>query len=154
MKLKINRRKTINIEIDSIEKRIKNLNLSIECKNKEISDLKTKLREQQADNIKNIKNIFKAIDRIDEIRILCEKTNNHELLSVLNASIRMLKNNLRDIGIEEIPTVGELFNSNIHECIQTKSIEGSQKDEILEIVRRGYYHDGKVLRSAMVIISK
>ena len=48
----------------------------------------------------------------------------------------------------------EIFNTNIHECIETKKIDSKEKGIVLEVVRRGYYFEGKVMRSALVITTQ
>lgn len=139
-------------EISNIEEELIKINNNLNYKNKEIVKLKEELITKQNENKKSIESLIKIIDKIDEIRIFCERTKNIEMLSIINNIIKKMKFNLREIGVEEIPSCGELFNSNLHECLQLVNKSDTQKDEIIEVIRRGYYYNGLVLRSALVIV--
>lgn len=60
---------------------------------------------------------------------------------------------LRDHGVEEIKTVGETFNPELHEAVAE---EGSEELEhiILKEVEAGYTMKGKVIKVAKVVVSK
>ncbi|HRS53502.1 MAG TPA: nucleotide exchange factor GrpE [Bacteroidales bacterium] len=58
-------------------------------------------------------------------------------------------------GIEEIKSIGEKFNTDLHEAINVKQSENEeQKDTIVEEIQKGYTLHGKVLRHAKVIVAK
>lgn len=61
---------------------------------------------------------------------------------------------LKDIGVEKIKTVGEKFDPNMHEAIETQ--EANDKDEglITEELKPGYTFNGRLLRPASVKIVK
>jgi len=56
-------------------------------------------------------------------------------------------------GIEEIKTVGEEFDHNLHEAVEFRESE-SQKEIILEEVKAGYKLNGKVIQAAKVVVGK
>lgn len=60
---------------------------------------------------------------------------------------------LKDIGIERIKAVGEKFDPNIHDPIE---VEKSDKDDekVVAELKPGYKFNGKLLRPAMVKITK
>lgn len=62
----------------------------------------------------------------------------------------VLKNN----GLEEIKSVGELFDPNCHEALMQREEEGKDVGTILEVIQKGYRLNGRVVRAAKVIISK
>lgn len=141
-------------EISNIEEQLINLNNSLDYKNKEINKLKEDLLNKKKENKKSIEGLIKIIDKIDEMKLYCERTQNTEMLNIVNNIVKKMKCDLREIGVEEIPSYGELFNSNLHECLQVVKKPDTQKDEIIEVIRRGYYYNGSVLRSALVIIAE
>ena len=61
---------------------------------------------------------------------------------------------LKNLGIEEIPTVGEKFNPEMHEAVSQQEVEDKEADEIIEEVQAGYTMHGKVIDPAKVIVSK
>ena len=61
---------------------------------------------------------------------------------------------LNKYKIEEIKTVGENFDHNIHEAIAHEAHEGFAEDTVFEEVQPGYIVDGKVLIPAKVKVAK
>lgn len=61
---------------------------------------------------------------------------------------------LKQHGVEEIKTVGEKFDPNLHEAGGEEAVEGKQSGEIIREVSGGYRMGGKVIRAARVIVAK
>ena len=61
---------------------------------------------------------------------------------------------LKQHGVEEIKTVGEKFDPNLHEAGGEEVVEGKESGEIVREVSGGYKMGGKVIRAARVIVSK
>ena len=60
---------------------------------------------------------------------------------------------LKSLGIEEIKTIGEKFNPELHESVEKRKEDGKEEGIILEEVKAGYTMYGKVLEPAKVIIN-
>ena len=93
--------------------------------------------ERTLDAIKNddddkVKNIFVGIDMVQK-----------QFLEVL------LKN-----GLEQINSVGEMFDPNVHEALAQQSAEGKENDEIVSEYQKGYKLNGRLLRAAKVVVAK
>lgn len=56
---------------------------------------------------------------------------------------------IKSVGLEEIPTVGQMVNPNMHEIISTGP---GPKDQIITEIEKGYTFQGKVLRASKVIV--
>ncbi len=63
------------------------------------------------------------------------------------------ENVLKNNGVEELKTVGEKFNPEIHEAIEKVESEDGEKDIIVEEVVKGYKMGEKVIRAAKVKIN-
>lgn len=61
---------------------------------------------------------------------------------------------LKDIGVERIKTVGEKFDPNFHEAIETIDAADKEDDIIVEEMKPGYTFNGRLLRPASVKIVK
>ena len=61
---------------------------------------------------------------------------------------------LKDRGIEEIKTVGEEFNPELHEAVSNHKSENSESNIITKEVSTGYTMNGKVIQPAKVIVSE
>ncbi len=61
---------------------------------------------------------------------------------------------LKDIGVERIKAVGEKFDPNMHEPLETVEEEGREEGLIIEELKPGYRLNGKLIRPAIVKIVK
>ncbi len=61
---------------------------------------------------------------------------------------------LQNIGIDEIKTVGEQFNSELHEAVAKEKMDGKPHGAIIEEVQPGYQYHGKALQAAKVKIAE
>jgi molecular chaperone GrpE len=61
---------------------------------------------------------------------------------------------LNSLGVESVPTVGEKFDPHVHEAVITVETDEVEPDTIIEEMRKGYRIGGKLLRPAMVKVSK
>lgn len=67
---------------------------------------------------------------------------------------RQFKDFFSNLGIEEIKTVGQQFNPEMHEAIETGEKEGFESNTIYEEVAAGYTLHGKVITPARVKVAK
>lgn len=54
---------------------------------------------------------------------------------------------VKNHGLKEIDPLGKKFDSKMHEAIET--VDGNE-DEVVEVVRKGYELNGKIIRAAKV----
>ena len=61
---------------------------------------------------------------------------------------------LKSEGLEEIESDGCVFDHNLHHAVMTEASDTVKEDHIIETFQKGYTLHGKVLRPAMVKVSK
>ncbi len=61
---------------------------------------------------------------------------------------------LKQIGIEEIPSVGEQFDPHLHESVEERESSGILAGQIIAEVSGGYKMGERILQAAKVIIAK
>ncbi|MCX6782073.1 MAG: nucleotide exchange factor GrpE [Candidatus Magasanikbacteria bacterium] len=61
---------------------------------------------------------------------------------------------LKNHGVEEIKTVGEKFNPELHEAVGYEPMEGVGEDEIIKEISSGFKMGERVIRAAKVIVTK
>ncbi|MCX6780185.1 MAG: nucleotide exchange factor GrpE [Candidatus Magasanikbacteria bacterium] len=61
---------------------------------------------------------------------------------------------MKSHGIEEIKTVGEKFDPNMHESMGEEEVEGKEPGTILKELIGGYKMGNKIIKAAKVIIAK
>ena len=57
------------------------------------------------------------------------------------------------VGVEEIKTVGEIFDPEVHEAVSSIQDETKGEKEIVQDFRKGYKIGTKVIRHAMVVVA-
>lgn len=71
--------------------------------------------------------------------------------------IEMIENQLKELlkseGVEEVKTIGEAFNPEIHEAIEEADGSG-ESGEIVEVLEKGYTLNNKLIRPAKVKVAK
>lgn len=65
-----------------------------------------------------------------------------------------LENLLKKKGLEEIKSIGEKFNPEIHEAVEMVESSDKSEGEILEEAQKGYKMNGKVIKAAKVKVGK
>ena len=87
------------------------------------------------------------------LRKFLEVKDNFERIPKADKGIELIYNQLNKIfeqeGVQEIQDL--IFNPELHEAIAT--VEG-EEDAIIEVTRKGYRRNGKVLRPAQVILGR
>ena len=68
---------------------------------------------------------------------------------MLNTREQLLKS-LESAGLEVVPTIGEVFDPELHEPVGAPSGEGTLT--VAQELRRGYRLNGKLLRAALVVL--
>ena len=61
---------------------------------------------------------------------------------------------LKDIGVERIKTIGEKFDPNLQEAVETVDVKDKEDGIITEELKPGYKFNGRLLRPASVKIIK
>lgn len=67
---------------------------------------------------------------------------------------RMLAQAMEKFGVEAVNPDGEAFNPDFHEAISTQPTSEVAPNTVVQVVQRGYLLNGRVLRPAMVVVSK
>ncbi len=72
----------------------------------------------------------------------------------LNLIQTKLNSTLKHKGLEEIPSIGEEFNTDFHEAITHIPAENKKdKGKVIDEVQKGYILNGKILRFAKVVVA-
>ena len=97
-----------------------------------------------------VKKLIPVLDDLDLGVASAESTpQTREFLEGIGMVRRRLLTALESEGLEEIPSIGQPFDPDLHEAVD--KVQGSgDRDTIVEEVRKGYTFKGKVLRPSMV----
>ncbi|MGL9732847.1 MAG: nucleotide exchange factor GrpE [Wolbachia sp.] len=113
---------------------------------KQISDTSdyavTQFARDMIDSCDNLKRVMENLKDSDPV---------HEGIKVAHQKIM---NDLKKYGIEEIDPMEESFDSNLHQAVMEREDNKKETGTIVEVLQTGYTIKSRLLRPAMVIISK
>jgi len=102
--------------------------------------------------------ILKILPILDNFEIVEKKLPENLKNDVNVKGILQLKNQILDFlknqGVEEIKSLGEKFDPNFMEVIETIEAKDKESGIIIEEIQKGYKIHGKVLRPARVKVAK
>ena len=91
---------------------------------------------------------------IDNLEKAAEaKTEDENYKQGLELVLKQFKDVLGKFGVEEIKTVGEIFDPEVHEAVSSIQDETKGEKEIVQDFRKGYKIGTKVIRHAMVVVA-
>lgn len=126
----------------------------LEEKQNEINDVKRELRNKENQEMRLAKKIANVLDQIDYLQRYVIETKNEPLILNIEQSMKVIKKELREANFEQIPDIGELFDPESHDCIKAVEDNNHNKYEIIDVIKKGYKYNGKVLRIASVVAVK
>jgi molecular chaperone GrpE len=113
---------------------------------KQVSDASdyavTKFARDMIDSCDNFKKVMEILKDSDPV---------HEGIKVAH---QKMTSDLKKHGIEEVDPLGNLFDSNLHQAVVEREENEKESGTIVEVLQTGYTIKGRLLRPAMVIISK
>ena len=126
----------------------------------EYENTRKRLEKEKSDRVRFanesiISKLFPIVDNFD--RALSSVRHTKESGAVLEGIKLVQKemhNLFRDHGVEEIKSINEKFNPHLHEAIATVETEEHPEDTVVEEIQRGYTLKGRLLRPAIVKVSK
>lgn len=104
----------------------------------------------------NTKLLQKLLPVLDDLQRAVESGRNSTDYKALLDGVELVFNKtlqtFQDAGVEPMPTVGEQFDTNLHEALMQMPSEAPE-GQILQEAQRGFMLGNKVLRYARVIVS-
>jgi len=168
-------------EIEETEEKIEDIEAEIEEKQKDLNSEISKLKDEiirlhaEADNVKkrnarDMDNLRKfALDKFAKSLLPVADSMDKELEAVAKEGIEMtveqmvegtiltqnvLLKVLTDNGIEVINPEGEKFNPEFHEAMTQVPNPDLDPNTIVDVFQKGYLLNGRLIRPAMVVVSK
>jgi molecular chaperone GrpE len=93
---------------------------------------------------------------VDDFERAMSHASPEERKSDFGQGIGLIRRQLVDLlqrqGLQEVETVGE-FNPNFHEAVATETVEDLPPNTILEVLRKGYVLNDRLVRPAWVKVS-
>jgi molecular chaperone GrpE len=102
-----------------------------------------------------MRELLPVIDNLERALQHAANLNNQEgLLEGLNMTLKGFKDTLAKFGCVAIEAVGETFDPNFHEAVSQEENAELEPNTVLKELQKGYLLKERLLRPAMVIVSK
>ena len=72
----------------------------------------------------------------------------------MELTLRIFAAALDKFGVKTIDPQGEKFNPELHEAVSLQQAEGVEPGMIISVMQKGYELNGRLVRPAMVVVSK
>lgn len=76
------------------------------------------------------------------------------LLDGVSLTLKMLLKAMEKFGIESIDPEGQPFNPELHQAISTQEDPNVQPNTVLSVLQKGYLLNKRLIRPALVVVSK
>ncbi len=134
----------------------KYIRLSAEFDNYRKRTLREKIELSKTGGESVIMSILPVVDDFDRAMISMRDTEDcaavKKGLELINGKLSAF---LKEIGVSEIEVIHEQFNPDIHEAVTTIAVDdASLKGRVVEVIRKGYSLNEKVIRFPKVIVGE
>jgi molecular chaperone GrpE len=128
----------------------------------EMQNMKRRMEEERANLLKYdgeelIKKLLPIVDNFERAISMDDANLEDELSKFLNG-FKMIYGNLNDTlqGYEVIAMdiLGKPFDPNTMNAVLVEEVEGVEPNMVIDVLQKGYTYKGKVIRYAMVKVSK
>ena len=98
-----------------------------------------------------VSSFLPVIDNLE--KALSVETQDENYKQGIELVLKQFKDVLAKFGVEEIKTVGETFDPELHEAVSSIQDETKGEKEIVQELRKGYKIGTKVVRHSMVVVA-
>jgi molecular chaperone GrpE len=126
----------------------------------EIENIKKRNKKDKEEWVKyaNESLIKEILPVMDNLEMAISHSQSENSVQALREGVELTLKGLRDIllksGLEEIKAEGEPFDPNFHHAVSEQADENVETGIILRELQRGYTLNKRLIRPAMVIVSK
>lgn len=126
----------------------------------EIDNIRKRHKKDKEDWLKYsneglIKSLLPSLDNIEKA---LEHAGNSEAIHALREGIELtlkgLKESLSKSGLAEVRALGEVFDPCFHEAVSQIQDDSVKPGTILQELQRGYLLNGRLIRPAIVVVSR
>lgn len=126
----------------------------------EIENLKKRFQKDKSDLIKFsneslIKQLLSVIDNLEKAISACEDEASFDAVKEgVELTLKGLLDSLEKAGLEQVEAVGTPFDPNFHAAISEQEDNAADPGTVLQELQKGYILNERLIRPAMVIVSK
>ncbi|MBP2058945.1 molecular chaperone GrpE [Lactobacillus colini] len=153
--------KKLKEEFDNLSAKNKELEDKYLRSEAEIQNMQTRYAKERAQLIKYesqslAKDVLPAMDNLERaLAVKADDEASKQLQKGVQMTLDALVKAMGDHGITEIEAEGQKFDPNVHQAVQTVEADADhEKDQVVQVLQKGYKYKDRTLRPAMVIVAQ
>ena len=126
----------------------------------DMENLKRRFQKEKDDLVKfsNESLIRQLLPVVDNLKKALEHSQDENSLNALSEGVELtlkgLMDTLKRVGVEEVKALGEPFDPNFHEAMCEQEDNCVKSGTVLQEPQKGYVLNKRLIRPAMVVVSK
>ena len=157
-----------NIKIEELEQKVAELNNQLKRAVADYHNLEKRISEGRSEltnfvGAELVRRLLPVVDHLETViekgrQVLSERSESKDWFQGVELAVKEFEQVLAQEGLEQIAAdpstslgTGSQFDPSLHEAVDTREGENNM---ILEVVRKGYILNGKVLRPAQVVVGR
>ncbi|SFD55607.1 molecular chaperone GrpE [Lentibacillus persicus] len=142
----------LKAERDDMQQRL--LRVQAEFDNFKKRSQKEKESERKYKSEDVVKELLPALDNFERALQVEVTDETKSFMDGVSMVYSQIKEALKTQGVEEIESVGQPFDPNIHHAVMQVEDENAESETVTEELQKGYYLKDRVIRPAMVKVNK
>ncbi len=157
LKAETDRREAAEAKLIGVQAKFEEAKAGLE---KETADMRTRLMKTLEDRAKQgqfdfLTTLLPVLDNLNRAIDASEKDASFEhLLSGVKGTARSFEQTLLSVGVEAVPSIGAIFDPELHEAIDTTEVNAENEGKVTAEYSRGYKFGDRLLRPARVQVGK
>jgi molecular chaperone GrpE len=107
------------------------------------------LEKFSAEMLVSVDNLERALQSIDK-----EDESNKDIIEGVELTLQGLIASLEKFGVKGIDPQDQPFNPELHQAMSMQEVEGVAPNTVIAVMQKGYELNGRLIRPAMVMVSK
>ena len=157
------------LNLEQFKERLSEANLSAERAQDDLLRVKAEMQNLRRRTEQDVEKAHKygiekfstellgVIDNLERA-LLAAKEHEDESSKAIHDGVSLTLKSFNDcfakFSIDAVDPIGEPFDPQLHQAIATQESPDSEPNSVIEVVQKGYTLNGRVIRPAMVMVSK
>lgn len=148
-------------KIDALSAKNKELEDKYLRSEAEIQNMQARYSKERAQLIKYesqslAKDVLPAMDNLERaLAVKADDEASKQLQKGVQMTLDALVKAMSDHGITEVEAEGQKFDPNVHQAVQTVDADDDhEKDQVVQVLQKGYKYKDRTLRPAMVVVAQ
>jgi molecular chaperone GrpE len=137
-------------------------NQTIEFLETQLAEAKEQAHEHRREAVRlqesaagSAQKVVEVLDTLDDVLVLARQVRDSAWVSNIERVIQKTLRTFEQIGITEVSALDEAFSPEEHEALDTvEPGKGGRPYQIVQVIRRGFRFQGKLLRRAEVVTTR